>query len=110
MDESVSSFMLTKEKTNFPKFFYPEIKDFNDEEIMKGIEEELLSIDINIFDNFNEKMKAMKVTTNTEDDSEIAYDYMFCCESEATLSGYQNAVLSEMRTACCILCVTITMV
>ena len=35
--------------------FYPEIKDFNDEEIMKGIEEELLSIDINIFDNFNEK-------------------------------------------------------
>ncbi|KAK8871197.1 hypothetical protein M9Y10_009110 [Tritrichomonas musculus] len=39
--------------------------------------------------NFNEKIKAKKVTTNTEDDSEIAYDYMFCCESEATLSGYQ---------------------
>lgn len=58
VDDKINEIIISKIEKNgnrYCYFFYPEIKDFNDEEIMKGIEEELLSIDINIFDNFNEK-------------------------------------------------------
>ncbi|KAK8880530.1 hypothetical protein M9Y10_003209 [Tritrichomonas musculus] len=43
MDESVSSFMLTKEKTNFHKFFYPEIKEFIKEGDQERIQSEISS-------------------------------------------------------------------
>lgn len=36
-------------------FFYPEIKEFNKKEEIEEIEKELLSIDPNIFDHFDEK-------------------------------------------------------
>ena len=58
IDNIISNELLSKNEFNgndYCHFFYPEIKKFIDKENIKSIEKELLEIDSNIFDHFDEK-------------------------------------------------------
>ena len=60
IDTSLQKIILTKLDSNGTKychFFYPEIKSLVSERLRKKIENELLSIDSQIFENFEEKRK-----------------------------------------------------